>query len=148
MYAGHSWDVAKVMNKQKATHLSALIDALDTRLSSQEPANRSLVSLLNSLAAHLEMHFELEKPEKGFTAVAVHNGRFGGEFRRLESERAALLSHVDDMIGMARLAFIHKQPTGPLANRYREFEHRFAEHEAAEKKLVQEVLSADPSLAE
>lgn len=148
MYAGPDWDVAKVMNKQKATHLSSLIDALDSRLRSQEPANRSLVSLLNSLAAHLEMHFELEKPDKSFAAMAVHNGRVGSEIRRLESERAALLSDVDDMIGMARLAYVHKQPTAPLASRYRAFEDRFAEHEAAEKKLVQEVLSADPSLAE
>jgi transcriptional antiterminator Rof (Rho-off) len=148
MYAGQSWDVVKVMNKQKATHLSSLIDALDSRLNSDEPANRSLVSLLNSLAAHLEMHFELEKPEKYFAAAAAHNGRINSEAKRLESEREALLCDVDDMIAMARLAFIHKQPIEPLVNRYRAFEDRFIEHEAAEKKLVQEILSADPSLAE
>ena len=148
MYAGQTWDVAKVMNKQHATHLSSLIDALESRLNSQEPANRSLVSLLNSLAAHLEMHFELEKPEKGFAAALARNGRFASEVKRLESERSAILSDVDDLIGLARLAFIHKQSTDLLARRYRAFEDRFAEHEAAEKRLVQEVLAADPSLAE
>ena len=148
MYAGQSWDVSKVMNKQKASHLNSLIDALDSRLNSQEPANRSLISLLNSLAAHLEMHFELEKPEKGLAAAATRNGRVGSELHRLESERTALLTDVDDMIAMAKLAFIHKQPTEPLARRFRAFEDRFTAHEEAEKKLVQDVLSADPSLAE
>jgi hypothetical protein len=55
---------------------------------------------------------------------------------------------VDDLIGLARLAFIHKQSTDLLARRYRTFEDRFAEHEAAEKRLVQDALAADPSLAE
>jgi hypothetical protein len=136
------------MNKQKATQLTSLIDALDSRLKSQEPANRSLVSLLNSLAAHLEMHFELEKPEKGLAAAATRNGRVGGEFHRLESEREILLSDVDDMIGMAKVAFTHKQSIYPLATRFQAFEDRFAAHEVAEKKLLQDVLSVDPSLAE
>jgi hypothetical protein len=148
MYAGQSWDIAKVMNKQKATHLSSLLDALESRLRSQEPANRSLVSLLNSLAAHLEMHFELEKPDKSLTVAATRNGRVGSEFHRLESERGVLLADVDDMIGMAKVALVHKQPTEPLARRFQSFEERFAAHEAAEKKLVQDVLSVDPSLAE
>jgi hypothetical protein len=136
------------MNNQKATQLSALIDALDSRLRSQEPANRSLVSLLNSLASHLEMHFELEKPERGLAAVATRNGRVGSEFHRLESDREALLCDVRDMIGMAKVAFVHKQSIEPLARKFQVFESRFAAHEAAEKKLLQEVLSADPSVAD
>jgi hypothetical protein len=148
MYADESWDVSGVMKKQNATQLSSLIDALQSRLNSREPVNRSLVSLLNSLAAHLAMHFELQRAEEGIVAAAVHNGRLGSEIRRLESERAALVSDVDDMIGMARLAFHHKQTIEPLASRYQAFESRFAALEAAGKRLVEELRSADPSLAE
>lgn len=148
MYAGQSWNFSKVMNKQKATQLSSLIDALESRLKSQEPANRSLISLLNSLAAHLEMHFELEKSDKGVAVAAIRKARAGSEFHRLESERGALLNEVEDMIGMAKVAFNHMQPIETLAKRFQAFENRFSAHEAAEKKLVQEVLSADPSLAE
>lgn len=148
MYTTQSWDASKVMNKPKTTQLNALIDALHTRLKSQEPANRSLVSLLNSLAAHLEMHFELEKPGKSLTVAATRNGRVGSEVHRLESEREILLADVDDMIDMAKVAFMHKQSVDPLARRFQGFEERFAAHEAAEKRLVQDVLSVDPSLAE
>lgn len=148
MYTDQSWDVAKLMSKQKPTHLNSLIDALDSRLNSQEPANRSLVSLLNSLAAHLEMHFELERPEQDKSLIVNHNVKYSDALHSLELERTELLSEVEEMIAMARLAFIHKQSTEPLAVRYRAFQDRFARHEAAEKKLIQDVLSADPSMAE
>ncbi len=146
MHAGPTWDVSKVTSKPKHTHLSSLIEALESRLNSHEPANRSLVSLLNSLAAHLEMHFELETPEKNFTNTALRNSRFAFEIQRLEREREAILCDVDDMIGMARLAFKEKRDIKPLVERYFAFQRRFAEHEAAEKKLVQEVFCANPGL--
>ncbi|MDZ4658889.1 MAG: hypothetical protein SH868_15040 [Bythopirellula sp.] len=146
MYARPCWDVDKITHKQKHTHLNSLIEALETRLKSSEPANRSLVSLLNSLAAHLEMHFELEKPDKNFTTTALGNSRFVYEIQRLEREREAILCDVDDMIDMARLAFKEKRDIQPLAKRYFAFQGRFAEHEAAEKKLLQEVFSAHPVL--
>jgi hypothetical protein len=144
MHAGPSWDVSKVTSKPKHTHLSSLIEALESRLNSYEPANRSLVSLLNSLAAHLEMHFKLERPEKNFTTTALRTSQFAYEFKQLEEEREAILCDVDDMIGMARLAFNEKRDTKPLAERYFAFQRRFADHEAAEKKLVQGVLCANP----
>ena len=148
MYGEHSWDAAKAMNNQNATHLSSLIDALEYRLNSLEPANRSLVSLLSSLAAHLEMHFELEKPERELAVAAIRSARLNTEIRRLQAEREAIHADVEEMVSMARLAFIHKQPTEPLAKRYHAFVERFAQHEAAEKKLLLEVLDADPSMAE
>lgn len=148
MYTGQSWDVSKVTNMHRRTQLTSLIDALQSRLSSQEPANRSLVSLLNSLAAHLAMHFEMEKSENPFAEAGRRNGRWGDEIKRLKSERAAILADVDDMIGLARLAFMHKQPTEPLLRRYQAFENRFAHHEAAEQELIRDILAADPSLAE
>lgn len=146
MNAGPPWDLSKVTNKPKHTHLNSLIEALETRLNSSEPANRSLVSLLNSLAAHLEMHFELEQPEKNFTTTAQRDSRFASEIQRLVREREAILCDVDDMIGMARLAFKEKRDIQPLAERYFAFQRRFAEHEAAEKKLLQDVFSAHPVL--
>ena len=144
MHAGPSWDISKVTSKPKHTHLNSLIEALESRLNSCEPANRSLVSLLNSLAAHLEMHYELERPEKSFATTSLRTSQFAYEIKRLEGEREAILCDVDDMIGMARLAFNEKRDTKPLAERYFAFQRRFAEHEAAEKKLIQDVLCASP----
>lgn len=148
MHTGQSCDVSKVTNMQRRTQLTSLIDALHTRLNASEPANRSLVSLLNSLAAHLAMHFEMEKSEQSFAEALGQNGRWADEVKRLESERAALLADVNNMIGLARLAFMHKQSAAPLVRGYQEFENRFAQHEAAERELVRKILVADPSLAE
>jgi hypothetical protein len=146
MYAGPTWNTFEFTNRHKHTPLRSLIDALESRLNSREPANRSLVSLLNSLGSHLKMHFELEKPEKNFMAAAMCDTRFADEIIEQKQARETLLCDVDGMIDMARLAFTENRATGPLAERYFAFQRRFADHEAAEKKLVQDVFGANPAL--
>jgi hypothetical protein len=146
MYAGQTWNVMNFKPRQGNTLLNSLIDALESRLNSREPANRSLVSLFNSLASHLEMYFELEVPEENFAEAARRSPQFVAEVKRLEAERKALLADVDLMIGLAKLAFVEKRDVGALTERYRLFQRRFAEHEAAEKKLVQDVFAANPAL--
>ena len=146
MYAGQTWNVTNFKPRQGNTLLNSLIDALESRLNSHEPANRSLVSLFNSLASHLEMYFELEVPEENFTEAARRSPQFVEEIKRLEGERKALMAEVEYMIGLAKLAFVEKRDVDALAERYRLFQRRFAEHEAAEKKLVQDVFAASPAL--
>ncbi len=146
MYAGQTWNVMNFKSRQGNTLLNSLIDALESRLNSHEPANRSLVSLFNSLASHLEMYFELEVPEENFEEAARRSPQFLEEVKRLEADRKALLAEVGVMIGMAKLAFVEKRDVKPLAERYRQFQRGFALHEAAEKKLIQNVFATDPTL--
>ena len=123
--------------------LHSLLDALESRFASQELANRSLVSLLNSLASHLQTHFEFEESEDYFSSLSKRAPRLSSEIARLQAEHHELLREVDDMIAKARVAFAEHKQTPTLACQYIEFLKQFEEHEAAEKKLLQEAYNLD-----
>jgi hypothetical protein len=47
------------------------------------------------------------------------------------------------MINAARLAFAHHLSTSDLGSRYHEFHNALRDHEAAEKKILQEAYNVD-----
>lgn len=139
----YTWASTPEAVSHQVAILKSLLDALRSRLDSREPANRSLVSLLNSLACHLQMHFELEESDEYFGRLLREAPHSSGEIARLRAEHAALLSTVDEMIKQARTDFSNHVVPGSLRKDYRGFYQRFAEHETAERKLLQETYNVD-----
>jgi hypothetical protein len=146
MLTVHPWNNSNNTSKQQNNLLNSLLDALEIRFASDEPANRSLVSLLNSLASHLQMHFEWNESDINFAGLERRAPWLAGNIEQLKSEQQQLLHDVEVLIGLARLAFAEKQDIKSLADRYQALETKFAEHEAVEKKLLQQAFSSNPAL--
>ncbi|MCG8449064.1 MAG: hemerythrin domain-containing protein [Pirellulales bacterium] len=119
--------------------IKALVNALDSRFDSHQPANRSLVSLLNSLACHLQMHFEWEEEDGYFAAVAQQAPKLGREVDRLLSQHSALLTEVSELVQMSREAFAKRIETHKLAKSFRNFREQLLKHERAETDLLRAV---------
>jgi hypothetical protein len=142
----HSWINSKASNKQQNDLLHSLLDALESRFTSNELANRSLVSLLNSLASHLQMHFEWDESDVSLSGLERRAPELVAEVAALKREQAEILHDLDVLIGLARLAFAEKQDTKSLADRYQAFETKFSEHEFSEKRLLQKAYGSHPDL--
>ena len=120
--------------------IESLVQALDSRFASRQRANRSLVSLLNSLTAHLQMHFELEEDECYFAEVVKKAPSLGPEVERLVHEHALLLAEASRLVELSKEAFSKCADTAELANRFESFRERLRKHELAECELVEVAL--------
>ncbi len=118
--------------------LHSLLEAISSRLESREKANRSLVSLLNSLAAHLQTHFEFEESDDFFANLHRRAPRLTSQVSQLQAEHREMLEEVDLLIELARIAFVAERAPRELANRYQAFRAKFREHEATESRLLEE----------
>ena len=143
-----TWLNSRVTNRQQSDLLHSLLDTLDSRFASNEPANRSLVSLLNSLASHLQMHFEWDESDISFAGLEGRAPELASEIQQLKVEQNELMHDVGVLIGLARLAFAERQGTQSLQDRYQAFQRKFAAHEAAEKNLLQTAFSSHPDLVD
>ena len=123
--------------------IEALADALVSRFDAGKAASRNLVSLLNSLAAHLEMHFELEEEDEYFGYVLRRAPRLSERVSQLLREHAGMKSEVDELVTMARQAFAENGDTRELATRFRRFREHLLNHEKAEIDLLQEAYTCD-----
>ena len=137
---------SRTSSVQQSDLLHSLLDTLESRFASNEQANRSLVSLLSSLASHLQIHFEWDECDVSFGGLEQRVPELAGDIEQLKNEQAQLLHDVDVLIGLTRLAFAEKQGTRSLADRYRAFQSRFNEHEATEKRLLQTAFNSNPNL--
>ncbi len=142
----HFQSDSSIPSTQQSDLLHSLLDTLENRFASNELADRSLVSLLTSLASHLQMHFEWDECDVSFGGLEKRAPELASDIEQLKNEQAQLLHDVDVLIGLARLAFAEKQGTKSLADRYRAFQSKFAEHEATEKKLLQTAFNSNPGL--
>lgn len=139
----YSWLNSPNAVKQQHAILNSLLDALESRLQSHEPANRSLVSLFNSLACHLQMHFEFEESDELLSGLVRHAPRLSGQIARLRAEQTELLTSVDTLIEKARRAFAHHCQATDVARLYSEFQRQFTEHEEAEQRVLKEASGID-----
>ena len=123
--------------------IEALIDALTSRFDAEKRATRNLVSLLNSLAAHLEIHFELEEEDEYFGYILNRAPHLSEQVDRLLHQHEILRSKVDQLVEMARQALDQKGSVAELAARFAEFRALREQHERAEIDLLQEAFTCD-----
>jgi len=123
--------------------INALVDALSSRFDSEKMATRNLVSLLNSLAAHLETHFELEEEDEYFGSILVRAPRLAERVENLLHQHKVLRADVDQLVDLARAVFASHGDTSELASRFRNFKKQLLNHEKAENDLFQEAYTCD-----
>ena len=123
--------------------IESLIEALSSRFETEKIASRNLVSLLNSLAAHLEMHFELEEENEYFGFVLKESPHLSERVDQLLHQHEVLKTEVDHLVSMARQALDDNAEVAELATKYEDFRKMLLEHEHAEIELLQESYSRD-----
>jgi len=123
--------------------IEALVDAISSRFDAEKKATRNLVSLIHSLAAHLEIHFELEEENEYFGHVLNREPRFSEQVNQLLLQHEALRSEVEGLVEMARKAFAEQENVTELAARFSRFRKQLLDHERAEVKLLQEAYTRD-----
>lgn len=123
--------------------IKALVDTLGRRFDAGKKATRNLVSLLNSLAAHLELHFELEEEDEYLGYVLNRAPRLSGHVAQLLRQHGAMKQKVGELVDMAREAFAEDADTTELAVRFQRLRIQLLEHEQAEIDLMQEAYTRD-----
>jgi len=123
--------------------IEALVDALTSRFDAGKAATRNLVSLLNSLAAHLETHFELEEENDYFGYILTREPRLAERVDNLRKEHEVLRAGVDELVDLARYAFAKNSETTELVARFEKFREQLLKHEKAEVDLIQEAYTCD-----
>ncbi len=123
--------------------IEALVDALSSRFEAEEMATRNLVSLINSLAAHLEMHFELEEENEYFSHVLNRAPHLSERVEQLLRQHETLKSEVDELVMMARRALAENGDATELAAQFSRFRKQLLNHERAEVNLLQEAYTCD-----
>jgi len=116
---------------------------LSSRFDTETRATRNLVSLINSLAAHLEMHFELEEENEFFGDVVNQSPRFCNHVTQLLMQHEALETEVEGLVKMARRVFAEQDDMTQLAARFGRFRKQLLDHERAEIDLLQEAYNRD-----
>lgn len=121
--------------------IKALLDALSSRFDTERTISRSTVSLLNSLAAHLEFHFELEEEEEYFGGILIRAPRLSAYVDELVSQHKAMRNEVEQLVSISRTALAENLNVDELASRFRLFHQQLLDHEKAEIGLIQEAYT-------
>jgi hemerythrin len=123
--------------------LRSLMEVISNRFCYEHKSTRDLVSLLNALADHLQMHFEFEETDGYFFGLAQTTPHVSATVERLLREHEVMLEEVGSLVTMAREAFETAQDTSDLAERFSRFHARLENHEHEENKLVQDAYNID-----
>ena len=137
--ASHSDNTVRRQHAQ----LNSLLEAIENRFRHDHQPSRNLVSLLNSLAVHLQTHFEFEEADGYFEDIIQKAPRLVSAVDQLIQEHSKMLQEIDELIKIARDDFAFKHDTTGLAKRYGQFRDKLAAHEHMENKLVQEAYNVD-----
>jgi len=123
--------------------IKALLDALSSRFDSSKTATRNLVSLLNSLAVHLETHFELEEENDYFGYILSRAPRLSDRVDQLLQQHKTMRVDVDELVEMARQAFSEDGDTTEFASKFQRLRDQLLSHENAENEMLQEAYTCD-----
>ncbi len=123
--------------------LKSLMEAIANRFRHEQKPTRNLVSLLNALAVHLQMHFEFEESDGYFFSLASKTPRVSATVERLLREHEVMREKVDALVSMARETFAEAQDTSDLAKQFSLFRDQLIHHEHEENKLIQDVYNVD-----
>jgi len=123
--------------------LHAVLQALQNRIKSQDHPDRSLISLLNALATHLQTHFEFEEAEDYFPELTLQAPRFGRRIEQLIAEHREMLEEVGELVEMAKRAFEGKCEMRSIAQGFESLQEKLTAHEHNENELLQIVYTED-----
>ena len=123
--------------------LKSLMEAIANRFHYEQKPTRNLVSLLDALAVHLQMHFEFEESDDYFSNLASKTPRVSATVERLLREHEVMLEEIDELVTMSRAAFATAHDTSDLAKQFFLFRDQLINHEHEENKLIQDVHNVD-----
>ena len=123
--------------------MKSLLTAISCRFENSREPSRNLVSLLNSLAFHLQTHFEFEEEEDYFPALVQLAPRKAAVVEQLMQEHREMLAEVEDLIQIARDDLDTAKDTTDLANQFARFREMLEAHEHEENLLLQDVYTED-----
>ncbi len=123
--------------------LEALLETLRSRFHAGNKVDRSLVSLLSALAAHMQNHFEFEEADEYFAGLVHSAPRLASRVERLLQQHTSLLADALELVDLARKSLAGGGDTTNLTDRFAQLRTQLLTHEAAEKKLLHEAYSRD-----
>ena len=128
--------------RQQHERLHSLLEAIENRFRHEQKPSRNLVSLLNALAVHLQMHFELEESD-GLSRLVHQKPRLSAAVERLLREHTDLQQEVNDLVTIAREDLAVNHDTANLAERFAKFHSKLVTHDHEENRLTQEAYNLD-----
>jgi len=129
--------------QQQHERLESLQKAIENRFSRDRSPSRSLISLLNALAVHLQTHFEWEESDGYFSGIVQQLPRLSEAVDQLVREHAAFLGEVNELVTMARIDLTNNRDTSDLAERFAQLHCKLISHEHEENRLLQEAYVVD-----
>ena len=123
--------------------VKSLLEAISHRFRYEQKPSRNLVSLLNALALHLQMHFEFEESDAYFSSLVQKTPHLSATVERLLREHELLLKKVDTLVELAREALATDGDTSDLSKLFSQFHSQLVNHEHEENKVIQEIYNVD-----
>jgi hypothetical protein len=123
--------------------LKSLMEAIANRFNHELKPSRNLVSLINALAVHLQMHFEFEESDGYFSSLASKTPHASSQVETLLREHNEMLEKVDALVTMAREDLAKTHDTAELAEQFSLLRDQLSNHEHEENKLIQDVYNVD-----
>lgn len=128
---------------QQHERVESLLETILTRMSQDSKPSQSLVSLLKSLAVHLQTHFEWEESDGYFSSIVQRSPRLSHNIDQLVHEHGLFLEEVEKLVAMANRALTNNEDITDLAERFAELRRKLIAHEHEETKLIQEAYIVD-----
>ena len=119
------------------------MEAIANRFRHEQKPSRNLVSLINALAVHLQMHFEFEESDGYFSSLACKTPHLSSTVEKLLREHKEMLEKVDALVTMAREDLVKTHDTADLAEQFSLLRDQLSIHEHEENKLIQDVYNVD-----
>jgi len=129
--------------RRQHQQLHSLMEAISNRFEYEKKPSRNLVSLLNALAVHLQMHFEFEESDGYFSSLSSTTPRLTSTVEKLLREHEEMREKMDALVAMARDDFAAARDTTHLAEQFSLFRDQLSHHEHEENKLIQDVYNVD-----
>jgi iron-sulfur cluster repair protein YtfE (RIC family) len=129
--------------RRQHQQLQSLLEAISNRFQYEQKPTRNLVSLLNALAVHLQMHFEFEESDGYFSSLSSITPRITSTVEKLLREHEEMREKIDALVAMARDDFATARDTSDLAEQFSQFRDQLSNHEHEENKLIQDVYNVD-----
>lgn len=128
---------------QQHVQLESLLETLRNHLHSDNKVDRSLVSLLGALSAHMQNHFEFEEADEYFAGLVHVAPRLAEQVEQLLQQHTSMLADANELVDLARQSLAGDGDSTKLADRFAKLRAQLLMHEGTEKKLLQEAYSRD-----
>ena len=128
---------------QEHNALRDKVSRIHTVLTSPEPAQDEIETLLREFLNALLVHFSNEENEGFFDEVTAHSPQLGRQAGTLCVEHKQMLREADELCRFATAGSPSMPWWRELSSRCHEFSKRLMHHEYEENKLLQEAHQTD-----